>query len=98
RFSRDWSSDVCSSDLTRLEGFPGDDPRPWDALWVWGEETLSLEGQEQLFALLIEPHGNLVDELAACMSADEAVAFRLDGAMRLQIGRASGRERVLILA
>ena len=69
---------------TRLEGFPGDDPRPWDALWVWGEETLSLEGQEQLFALLIEPHGNLVDELAACMSADEAVAFRLDGAMRLR--------------
>lgn len=67
----------------RLKDFPGDDARPWDALWLWGEEALSLEGQEQLFALLIEPHGDLVDGLASCMSADEPVAPHLNGAMKL---------------
>jgi hypothetical protein len=68
---------------TRLEAFPGDDARPWDALWLWGERELSLEGQEQLFALLIEPHGDLVDGLADRMSAEEPVAARIDGAMPL---------------
>lgn len=68
---------------TRLEAFPGDDPRPWDALWLWGERDLSLEGQEQLLALLIEPHGDLVDGLADRMSAEEPVAVRIDGAMPL---------------
>lgn len=67
----------------RLEDFPGDAARPWDALWRWGEAELSLEGQEQLFALLIEPHGDLVDDLAKSMAADETVAPRLDGAMAL---------------
>lgn len=68
---------------TRLKAFPGSAPRPWDALWLWGTQTLSLEGQEQLFALLIEPHGDLVDPLAASMSADETVALRLEGTMPL---------------
>ncbi|MEZ5778600.1 MAG: hypothetical protein R3E44_09590 [Paracoccaceae bacterium] len=67
----------------RLEEFPGADARPWNALWRWGEETLTLEGQEALFALLIEPHGDCIDDLAALMSADEAAEFRLDGAMRI---------------
>lgn len=55
--------------------------KPWDALWRWGEDTLSLEGQEALLALMLEPHGDLVDGLAECMTADEQAAFRLDGAM-----------------
>ncbi|MEZ5886567.1 MAG: hypothetical protein R3D56_06785 [Paracoccaceae bacterium] len=72
----------------RLSSFPGDAPRPWDRLWRWGESTLTLEGQELLFSMLIEPHGALVDGLAACMSADEAQAFRLDGSMPVaQLGR-----------
>ena len=56
-------------------------PHPWDALWRWGEANLSLEGQEQLLALLLEPHGDIVDGLADCMDADEGRAFRIDGAM-----------------
>lgn len=56
-------------------------PHPWDALWRWGESALSLEGQEALLALMLEPHGALVDGLADCMNADEATAFRVDGAM-----------------
>lgn len=66
----------------RLAGFPGNETLPWNALWLWGEQNLTLEGQEALLALMLEPHGDLVDDLAAGMSADEAAAFRIDGAMR----------------
>ncbi|MCA8879155.1 MAG: hypothetical protein KDA73_04175 [Rhodobacteraceae bacterium] len=56
-------------------------PYPWDALWRWAERDLSLEGQEALLALMLEPHGALVDDLSDGMSADEAGSFRIDGAM-----------------
>ncbi|GAB5469351.1 MAG: hypothetical protein Kilf2KO_23810 [Rhodospirillales bacterium] len=59
--------------------FAGD--RPWDRLWRWGERTLSLEGQEALVSLLLEPQGWLVDDLADSMQADEDSAFRIEGAM-----------------
>ncbi len=52
-------------------------------LWRWGEDNLTLEGQEQLLALMLEPHGALVDGLADCMDADEGAAFRIDGAMSI---------------
>jgi len=55
-----------------------DQPTPWDALYRWGEDTLSLEGQEMLVGLLIEPHGALVDDLADAMAIDEAEVFRID--------------------
>ena len=35
----------------RLAPFPGEEVRPWDRLWRWGEDALTLEGQETLFAL-----------------------------------------------
>ncbi|WP_069298317.1 hypothetical protein [Neptunicoccus sediminis] len=54
---------------------------PWDALWSWGAATLSLEGQETLLSLMLEPHGALVDELADHMGADEAASFHINGAM-----------------
>ncbi len=56
---------------------------PWDRLFQWGEANLSLEGQECLVTLLIEPHGAIVDDLVATMSADESATFRIDGAMKL---------------
>lgn len=55
-------------------------PEPWDALWHWGQ-NLSLEGQEALLALMLEPHGELIDELTNNMSADEARSFRIDGSV-----------------
>ncbi|SIS89413.1 hypothetical protein SAMN05421759_105182 [Roseivivax lentus] len=78
--------DALRRDLSRLAEHVADWPapelgHPWDALWRWGEAALSLEGQEALLALLLEPHGALVDGLADCMTADEETAFRLDGAM-----------------
>ncbi len=54
---------------------------PWDRLWRWAAGALSLEGQEALVSLLLEPHGEIVDGLSDCMSADEDAPFRIDGAM-----------------
>ena len=54
---------------------------PWDTLWRWAERTLSLEGQEALVSLMMEPHGPLVDDLTDTMHADEDAAFRIEGAM-----------------
>jgi hypothetical protein len=62
---------------------------PWDALWRWAATELSLEGQEQLLALLIEPHGALVDDLAETMHADEDAAFPIDGSMTVGAVRRS---------
>lgn len=54
---------------------------PWNRLWLWAEDALSVEGQEQLASLLMEPYGDLVDGLSDCMSADEARFYRIDGSM-----------------
>lgn len=64
----------------RLKTWPDDEAHPWDALWCWGE-SLTLEGQEALLALVLEPHGYLIDDLASAMSADEADCFHIDGRM-----------------
>ena len=56
---------------------------PWNRLWTWAETALSVEGQEQLVSLLMEPYGDLVDGLSDCMSADEARFYRIDGSMRV---------------
>ena len=93
--SRSWPT--CARDLDhigkRLNSCPGDAARPWDALWRWGEADLTLEGQEVLLALVLEPHGALVDDLAATMSADESASFRIDGAMPVAGLRAIMQER-----
>jgi len=57
---------------------------PWLRLYQWAEQTLSLEGQEQLVSLMLEPYGELVDELSDTMSADEGQSFAIDGAMSLE--------------
>ncbi|MCP4283776.1 MAG: hypothetical protein GY792_04900 [Gammaproteobacteria bacterium] len=59
------------------------DEYPWLHLYRWAEDNLSLEGQEQLVSLMLEPYGELVDDLATNMSADESSSFPIDGAMRL---------------
>ena len=75
------------SDLQRLADHVAagalDGERPWDRLYRWAERALSLEGQEQLVSLMLEPYGALVDCLADEMDADEANTFTIDGAMPL---------------
>lgn len=75
-----------SADLSRLAAHLASDwrhdgPAPWDALWLWGQATLSLEGQECLLSLMLEPHGALVDDLADRLDVDEDAGFVLDSAM-----------------
>ncbi|MEM9241064.1 MAG: hypothetical protein AAGB07_13930 [Pseudomonadota bacterium] len=53
----------------------------WNAIYLWAEDTLSVEGQEMLVSLLLEPHGHLVDELSSCMAADEARVWQINGQM-----------------
>ena len=71
---------------------PLSSPSPWDALYRWGEASLSLEGQEQLVSLMIEPYGPLVDDLAAGMCADESVLARIDGTMSVSALKAILRD------
>jgi hypothetical protein len=70
-----------------IQNFPQSE-RPWNGLWLWGEATLSLEGQEALLAMMLEPHGALIDDLADTMAADEAAAFTLDGSVKVADFRA----------
>ncbi|WP_348720876.1 hypothetical protein [uncultured Candidatus Puniceispirillum sp.] len=75
---------------TYMENFDAHQPCPWDALYRWGRDNLTIEGQEQLVSLLIEPFGDLVDDLAYTMSADETTRHIIDGtqsiaALRKQI-------------
>ena len=53
----------------------------WDNLYFWAEKELSIEGQELLIALMLEPYGDMIDDLSHCMSADETKGFRIDGSM-----------------
>lgn len=52
---------------------------PWQKLNQWVEENLSQEGQEQFLSLMIEPYGELVDDLTDNMGANEYETFRIDG-------------------
>ncbi|MDA7965533.1 hypothetical protein [Ruegeria sp.] len=56
---------------------------PWDALYRWAEETLSLEGQEWIASLVLEPYGPLIDAFAEGMAADNTATFRIAGAMKV---------------
>jgi hypothetical protein len=64
------------------------DDLPWDALWRWAEGALSLEGQELIASLMLEPYGALVDELANGMAADNTATFRIAGGMSIKDLRA----------
>jgi hypothetical protein len=76
---------ALAADLAKLELNAADimrrAPLPWDALYRFAETNLSLEGQEATIALILEPHGELIDDLVDTMAADEDVCFRIDGAM-----------------
>jgi hypothetical protein len=56
---------------------------PWDTLWHWGQAHLDTEAQEALLSLMLEPHGGLIDELEAHLSADETTAFAIDGSQQI---------------
>jgi hypothetical protein len=78
---------TLSADLEKLEryidsGAVFELPRPWDAIYRLAERELSLEGQEFTVTLLLEPHGSVIDDLAAEMAVDESREFLIDGITR----------------
>jgi hypothetical protein len=77
--------DKLVTDLDRLDAslanlVDGAD-RPVDQLYRWAEKTLGLEAQEWLVSLLIEPFGDVVDDLAETMSVDERLDVGVDPTM-----------------
>ena len=101
RLAREWRTadalqaqriEQLRADLARLEARLEDEglsgARPWDALYRWAESVLSLEGQEMTVALMLEPHGGLIDALTAEMRVDEDEAFPIDGSQSISEMRA----------
>ena len=76
------------ADLSRLhthvQTFDWDQVSPWNRLWFWGENHLSSEGQEALLALVLEPHGDLIDALECTLSSGSSHVSRVDGTMSVQ--------------
>ena len=83
---------VLRRDLTALashvDATDFTEPDPWDRLFTWAESHLGEDAQECLASLMLEPYGALVDDLADGMADRDAMAFRIDGAMRVSELRA----------
>lgn len=58
-----------------------DTASPWATLSAYAEAHCSTEGQEMLVSLMLEPHGDLVDDLAENLQTEEVLA--LDTAMTM---------------
>ncbi|MDV4143576.1 hypothetical protein [Shimia sp. FJ5] len=69
---------------THLDSADLQSAAPWDRLMRWAETHLSLEGQEWLASLILEPYGALVDGLGACMADAATDAYVIDGAMTVR--------------
>ena len=50
-------------------------PYPWNGIYQFAEDNFSLECQEMVVSLVIEPHGALVDDLADTMFATTVPQF-----------------------
>ena len=68
---------------TYLQTFDFNGDHPWNRLYEWAETKLSIEGQELLVSLMMEPYGDLIDGLTGCMAADESIGHRIDGTVSL---------------
>jgi hypothetical protein len=53
-----------------------EDDQPWDALYRWAEENLSVEAQELIASLLIEMYPEKVDHLAATMGTTDTISIQ----------------------
>ncbi len=53
-------------------------PYPWNGIYQYVEDNFSLECQEMVVSLIIEPHGSIVDDLADTMSTSSIPKFKAD--------------------
>src|SRR5690606_40628739 len=87
RFSRDWSSDVCSSDLFLQGRLGADGLRTLQEAACAGNGALSAEATD-LLTVMGEPPLHHLDDV------EDGSARRIIAAAVVEIGRASCRERV----
>ncbi|MFT4959874.1 MAG: hypothetical protein ACI92Z_000951 [Paracoccaceae bacterium] len=75
------------ADLVKLDSFIANDDLtadfPWNRLFVWADAHLGEEGQELIASLMLEPYGDLVDDLCGDMADNNTNAFYIDGSMRI---------------
>lgn len=80
-----------AADLDALDNRLADDPLDgafaWDRLVDWSMLNLSVEGQELLVSLLLEPYGHLIDDLSDRMHADESLPAPIDGSLTVAATR-----------
>ena len=80
---------ILAADLSLISDFSSDAvfaaALPWDTICRWSELSVSLEGQELLVSLVLEPHPAIVDPLFATMPADEPASFTIDGRMTCEV-------------
>ncbi len=58
--------------------------QPWNELYEWAYKTLSIEAQESLVSMMLEPYGHLIDGFECCMGSDAASTLPINGAMTLE--------------
>ncbi len=68
--------DIDRLKLQLSDGYWLDGDYPWDRVYLWSEEHLSIEAQELVASLLIEVHPDEVDPLAATMGTDSVKAVK----------------------
>ncbi len=73
--------ETLRGEIEQLMAFSPPEAYPWDGLYRHAEAGMSLEAQEFVAALIIEMHGELVDDLETGMASDEVVP--VDAAMTL---------------
>lgn len=75
--------DALRTDLDLLDAYLAveslEGANPWDSLVSWAHDVLSLEGQELVVSMVLEPYGHLIDELTNTMHADESAPAQIDG-------------------
>ena len=71
--------DAFNRAMTKADWFHG--AKPWDVVYRWCEDKLSIEAQEMIASLIIEIHPEEVDEFAATMGTTESTG--IDPAMLL---------------
>ncbi|MGI9389999.1 MAG: hypothetical protein ACR2O1_08085, partial [Boseongicola sp.] len=68
-------------DHITIEGL--DHNNPWDRLYLWATKNVSVEAQELVASLVLEPYGELVDALAESMAVDETESFQIEASQPL---------------
>lgn len=78
--------DVLWADLPKIEAYVAEtgDDLVWSDLLIWAEATVGQDAQEWLVSLVLEPYGDLVDDLVMTMSVQNTSPTPLKGRMSVQ--------------